>query len=135
MKVALTRRAHFNAAHRLHNPKWDEEKNKDVFGHCSNPHFHGHNYELEVRVIGMIDKDTGFVYDTAKLKKIIKEEVEDRFDHKNLNIETPYFKDLIPTTENLSMIIYNLIRERIDPEFEIRIRLYETPRIFVDYPA
>lgn len=135
MKVALTRKAHFNAAHRLHNAKWDEEKNKAVFGPCSNPNFHGHNYELEVTVIGEVDPDTGFVFDSSKLKKLIKEEVEDRFDHKNLNLDTPYFENKNPTTENLSILIYDLLRVRIEKSFDIKIRLYETPRIFVDYPA
>lgn len=135
MKVALTRKAHFNAAHRLYNPKWDEETNKKVFGPCSNPNFHGHNYDLEVRIIGTINAETGFVYDMVKLKQIIKEEVEDRFDHKNLNLDTPYFKNLNPTTEHLAITIHGLLSKRIEEEYTIQVRLYETPRIYVDYPA
>lgn len=135
MKVALTRKAHFNAAHRLYNSKWDEEKNKSVFGPCSNSNYHGHNYELEVTVIGSVDPETGFVFDSSRLKKLIKVEIEDRFDHKNLNLDTTFFENKNPTTENLSIIIFDLLRKKIDEEFDIKIRLYETPRIFVDYPA
>ena len=104
--VFVTRKTHFNAAHRLHNQKWDEEKNTTVFGPCSNPNYHGHNYELEVTVLGEVDPDTGFVFDSSKLKKLIIEEVENRFDHKNLNLDTPYFENKNPTTENLSILIF-----------------------------
>ena len=135
MKIALTRKAHFNAAHRLYNKQWDEAKNREVFGPCANDNYHGHNYDLEVSIIGDIDPDTGFVFDMATLKSLIKEEVEDRFDHKNLNLDVPQFKDLIPTTENLAITIYNLLRARIKDDKQIKIRLYETPRIFVDYPV
>ena len=134
MKVALTRKAHFNAAHRLYNNKWDDQKNREIFGPCANDNYHGHNYDLEVSIIGEVNPDTGFVFDMGTLKALIKEEVEDRFDHKNLNLDVPQFKDLIPTTENLAITIYNLLRARIENDKEIKIRLYETPRIFVDYP-
>jgi len=134
MKVALTRKAHFNAAHRLYNNKWDDQKNREIFGPCANDNYHGHNYDLEVSIIGEVNPDTGFVFDMGTLKALIKEEVEDRFDHKNLNLDVPQFKDLIPTTENLAITIYNLLRARIEDDKEIKIRLYETPRIFVDYP-
>lgn len=134
MKVALTRKAHFNAAHRLYNNKWDDQKNREIFGPCANDNYHGHNYDLEVSIIGKVNPDTGFVFDMGTLKALIKEEVEDRFDHKNLNLDVPQFKDLIPTTENLAITIYNLLRARIEDDKEIKIRLYETPRIFVDYP-
>lgn len=135
MKVALTRKAHFNAAHRLYNKHWDEATNRKVFGPCSNANYHGHNYELEVTIIGSVDEDTGFVFDMGQLKQIIKEEVEDRFDHKNLNLDTPYFKEKNPTTENLAILIHQFIKGRIPIDKEVKVRLYETPRIFVDFPS
>ena len=135
MRAAVNRRAHFNAAHRLFRPDWSDEKNHAVFGACPNPNYHGHNYELIVTVIGEIDPETGFVYDVSKLKKIIKTEIEDRFDHKNLNLDTEEFSNIIPTSENLARTIYNLLRIKIEEEYDLKIRLFETPRIFVDYPA
>ena len=135
MRAAVNRRAHFNAAHRLFRPDWSDEKNHAVFGACANPNYHGHNYELIVTVIGEIDPETGFVYDVSKLKKIIKTEIEDRFDHKNLNLDTEEFSNTIPTSENLARTIYNLLRIKIEEEYDLKIRLFETPRIFVDYPA
>ena len=133
MKVTVSRKAHFNAAHRLYRKDWSNEKNNDVFGKCNNPNFHGHNYELIVSVTGEIDKDTGYVIDIKELKKIIKEEIEDAFDHKNLNVEVPEFKDLNPTAENIALVIYNKIKPRLTPSFDLEIILYETPRNFVTY--
>lgn len=131
--VTVHRKAHFNAAHRLCNPNWTEAQNKEIFGKCSNVHYHGHNYELVVSISGEINPETGYVYDLGKLRDIIKIEVEDSFDHKNLNIEVPEFKNLIPTAENISVVIYNKLREKIEEEFQIKITLYETPRNFVTY--
>jgi len=133
MKVAVSRKAHFNAAHRLYRKDWSNEKNNAVFGKCNNPNFHGHNYELIVSVTGEIDKNTGYVIDIKELKKIIKEEIEDAFDHKNLNVEVPEFKDLNPTAENIAVVIYNKIKPRLTPSFDLEIILYETPRNFVTY--
>ena len=135
MKVAVFRKAHFNAAHRLHNPNWSEEKNRAVFGKCNNPSFHGHNYELEVKVVGEPDPDTGFVMDMKILKDLIREYVTDRFDHKNLNLDTDEFRDVNPTAENIAVVIWNLLREQIDNALELKVRLYETERNFVEYPA
>lgn len=135
MKVAVFRKAHFNAAHRLHNPNWSDEKNKAVFGLCNNPNYHGHNYELEVRVIGEVDPETGYVYDLGKLSDIIKREIEGRFDHKNLNLDCPEFNTLNPSAENIAIIIWQILRGCIEPEFDIKIRLYETPRNFVEFPC
>ena len=133
MKVTVSRKAHFNAAHRLYKKDWSHEKNDAVFGKCNNPNFHGHNYELIVSVIGDIDQETGYVIDMKVLKDIIKEEVEDAFDHKNLNIEVPEFKDLNPTAENIVVVIYNKIKPRLKASFDLEITLYETPRNFVTY--
>ncbi len=135
MKVSVFRKAHFNAAHRLHNPKWSDEKNKAIFGLCNNPNYHGHNYELEVKVIGEIDPETGYVIDIKVLKDIIKEEVEDRFDHKNLNLDTEDFKNLNPTAENIVVVIWKRIRTRLPAHLDLAVRLYETPRNFVEFPA
>lgn len=135
MKVAVYRKAHFNAAHRLHNPSWSEARNEEVFGLCNNPNYHGHNYELEVRVAGEVDPETGYLIDLKVLKDLIYEEVEQRFDHKNLNLDVPEFKDLNPTAEHICYVIWNLLRVRLDGRFELSVRLYETPRNFVDYPA
>ncbi|GAB5564357.1 MAG: 6-carboxytetrahydropterin synthase [Winogradskyella sp.] len=133
MKVTVHRKAHFNAAHRLYRRDWSFEKNEEVFGLCNNPHFHGHNYELIASVTGEVDPETGYVIDAKVLKDIIKSEVEDAFDHKNLNIEVPEFKEMNPTAENISVVIYNKIKAKIDPEFHLEITLYETPRNFVTY--
>ncbi len=135
MKVAAIRKAHFNAAHRLHNPAWDEKKNDEVFGKCNYPNYHGHNYNLEVKVIGDIDPETGYVIDMKALKDLIKSEVEDRFDHKNLNLDTEEFKTLNPTAENIAVVIYNLLRAKLDHKYDLFIRLYETERNIVEYPV
>ncbi|WP_242093002.1 6-pyruvoyl trahydropterin synthase family protein [Aestuariivivens sediminicola] len=133
MKVTVSRRAHFNAAHRLYRKDWSDEKNREVFDKCSNPHFHGHNYELIVSVTGDIDQETGYVIDIKILKEIIKEEVEDAFDHKNLNLEVDAFKDLNPTAENIVVVIYNKLKSRLKDDLSLEITLYETPRNFVSY--
>ncbi|WP_313114584.1 6-pyruvoyl trahydropterin synthase family protein [Aequorivita sediminis] len=133
MSLTVFRKAHFNAAHRLFNKKWDDAKNFQVFGKCSNPNYHGHNYELEVGVTGEIDPETGFLIDLSVLRDIIKEEVEDALDHKNLNVEVPEFKNLNPTVENIAIVIWNKLRKRLDSKFAITIKLYETPRNFVVY--
>ena len=135
MKVAVFRKEHFNAAHRLHNPEWDESTNTEVFGKCNNPNWHGHNYELIVRLVGEPDEKTGYVYDMKKLSDLIKEFVTDRFDHRNLNLDVEEFKRLNPTAENIAVVIYNILREKIDPSLDLQIRLYETERNFVEYPA
>lgn len=134
-KVAVFRREQFNAAHRLYNPKWDDETNFKIFGKCSNPHFHGHNYELEVKVVGNPHPETGFVIDMNELSDLIREQVSYRFDHKNLNLDTVEFKEMNPTSENIVIVIYNLLRPHIDEAYELQIRLYETPRNYVEYPA
>lgn len=132
-KVKVYRRAHFNAAHRLFNSEWSDEKNAEVFGKCSNPNYHGHNYEMIVALFGEVDPVTGFVYDLGVLRELIKEEIEEPFDHKNLNIEVPEFKNLNPTAENISIIIYNKLRAHIPANLEIEVTLYETRRNFVRY--
>ena len=133
MRVKVSRKAHFNAAHRLHNQAWDNDKNDEVFGKCNNPHYHGHNYELIVSVEGDIDPDTGYVMDMKTLKDLIKSEVEDAFDHKNLNLQVPEFKDLNPTAENIAVVIWSKLRPHIDASKDIEVVLYETPRNFVTY--
>ncbi|MCT4699521.1 6-pyruvoyl trahydropterin synthase family protein [Tenacibaculum haliotis] len=132
-RVTVHRKAHFNAAHRLFNPKWSDEKNLEIFGKCSNPNYHGHNYDLIVSLTGEIDVETGFVYDLGKLKDLIKTEIEDAFDHKNLNIEVNAFKNKIPTAENISVVIYNKLRVSIPEKLDLEITLYETPRNYVTY--
>lgn len=134
-KVAVYRKEHFNAAHRLHNPAFSEEKNDAVFGKCNNPHFHGHNYELIVKIIGEPDAETGYVIDLKLLSDLIKEKVLKRFDHKNLNLDVEEFKALNPTAENIAIVIYNILRPAIDKNLDMQIRLYETERNFVEYPA
>jgi 6-pyruvoyltetrahydropterin/6-carboxytetrahydropterin synthase len=133
MKVTISRRAHFNAAHRLYRKDWSDEKNNSIFGKCNNPNFHGHNYELIVSVTGAIDQDTGYVLDVKVLTDLIKEEVENPFDHKNLNLDVPEFKDLNPTAENIVVVIWNKLRNRLDLKFDLEVVLYETPRNFVTY--
>lgn len=133
MKVTINRKAHFNAAHRLYRKDWSDEKNDAVFGICNNPNFHGHNYELIASVTGEVDPETGYVIDIKSLKDIIKEEVEDTFDHKNLNIDVPEFRDLNPTAENIVVVIYNKLRSRLNPDLELEVTLFETPRNFVKY--
>ena len=133
MKVTVSRKAHFNAAHRLYRKDWSDEQNDAIFGKCSNPNFHGHNYELIVSVTGPIDPDTGYVMDMKVLKDYIKSEVEDAFDHKNLNIEVPEFTDTIPTAENIVVVIYNKLKKILTSEQSMEVVLYETPRNFVTY--
>jgi 6-pyruvoyltetrahydropterin/6-carboxytetrahydropterin synthase len=133
MRVTISRRAHFNAAHRLYRKDWSMEQNDAIFGKCNNANFHGHNYELIVSVTGEIDEETGYVLDIKVLADIIKEDVEDQFDHKNLNLDVPEFKDLNPTAENIVVVIWNKIRKRIEPHFDLEVVLYETPRNFVTY--
>jgi 6-pyruvoyltetrahydropterin/6-carboxytetrahydropterin synthase len=133
MKVTISRKAHFNAAHRLYRKDWTFEKNDSVFGKCNNPNFHGHNYEMIVSVTGPIDPETGYVMDVKILSDLIKAEVEDKFDHKNLNLDVPEFLDLNPTAENIVVVIWNKIRNRIDSKFDLEVVLFETPRNFVTY--
>ncbi len=135
MRIAVFRRAHFNAAHRLYNPAWSEEKNREVFGLCANPNYHGHNYELEVRLAGEVDPETGYLIDLKELKELIYEHIEKRFDHKNLNLDTEEFRERIPTAENICFVIWSILRERLPERFDLRVRLYETPRNYVEYPA
>jgi len=133
-KTAIVRREHFNSAHRLHNSMWSDEKNTAVFGKCNNPNYHGHNYELEVKVIGTVSEDTGYVIDTKQLSDLIKEYVLNKFDHKNLNLDVEFFKNLNPTAENIAIVIYNILRPLIEDTYELKIKLYETPRNFVEFP-
>ncbi len=134
-KVSVFRKEHFNAAHRLNNPAWDEQKNDAVFGKCNNPSYHGHNYEMEVKVTGVPDAETGFVIDLKLLSDIIDEHVIERLDHKNLNLDVAEFAQLNPTAENIVIVIYNILRERINDNLDLQVRLYETPRNFVEYPV
>jgi len=133
MKVKVSRKAHFNAAHRLYNKEWDDAKNTEIFGKCNNPNFHGHNYELIVSVTGKIDPETGFVMDMKVLKDLIKLKIEDYLDHKNLNIEVEEFKNLNPTAENIAVIIWNILRPYVSDINDLEIVLYETPRNFVTF--
>ena len=133
MQVTISRKAHFNAAHRLFNPNWDDEKNWSVFGKCSNPNFHGHNYEMIVSITGEINPETGFVMNLDELKTIIFSEVEEYLDHKNLNVEIEEFKDVNPTVENISVVIWNRIRAKLAANLKLKITLFETPRNFVEY--
>ncbi|HNE61711.1 MAG TPA: 6-carboxytetrahydropterin synthase [Saprospiraceae bacterium] len=135
MKVAILRKGHFNAAHRLFRPEWSEEKNREVFGICSNPNFHGHNYDMEVKVSGELDPQSGILMDLKVLKDIIHEHVEIRYDHRNLNLDLPEFQNKVPSAENLVIEIYNILRNHIEPHLDLQVRLYETPRNFVEYPA
>lgn len=133
--MAVYRREHFNAAHRLYNPAWDDATNAEVFGKCALPNYHGHNYELEIKVVGKPDPDTGYVMDLKELGDLVKREVHSRFDHKNLNLDTEEFKNLNPTAENIAMVIYDLLRPHIRKKLGLQVRLYETPRNFVEYPV
>lgn len=142
MRVSVIRKAHFNAAHRMFRQDWSEEKNTEVFGLCANPLYHGHNYDLEVKVTGEIDPETGMLIDLKDLKSLILTEVEDHFDHKNINLEVPEFtivdatgRSLIPTAENIAVVIYNRLRARLDAHYDLHIRLYETARNMVEYPG
>ena len=133
MRVTISRKAHFNAAHRLFRKDWTFEKNQAVFGKCNNPNFHGHNYDLTLSITGQIDPETGYVMDVKLLSDMIKEEVENQFDHKNFNLDVPEFENLIPTAENIAVVIWQKIRKRIDVKFDIEVILYETERNFVTY--
>jgi len=134
-KVAIFRKEHFNAAHRLFVPEWDDAKNSEVFGKCSNPNYNGHNYDLVVKIIGVPDPKTGYVMNLKTLSDIIQEYVLDKFDHKNLNLDTTYFRKLNPTAENIAIVIYEILREKIDKQFDLSVRLYETERNFIEYPV
>lgn len=134
-KTSLIRVEHFNSAHRLENPKWDSEMNSKVFGKCNNPNYHGHNYVVEVKVTGFLDPDTGFVMDIKELSNLINDIIIEKFDHKNLNLDVEEFERLNPTAENIAYVIYSLLRERINSSMELKIKLYETPRNYVEYPA
>ena len=135
MKVAVFRKEHFNAAHRLHNPNWNDEENKRIFGKCNNEHYHGHNYELTVKLTGVPDPETGYVFDMKILSDLIQENVISRFDHKNLNLDIPEFEKLNPTAENIVKVIYDILRDKIELSLDLKITLYETERNFVEYPA
>ncbi|MBP9925883.1 MAG: 6-carboxytetrahydropterin synthase [Cyclobacteriaceae bacterium] len=135
MKIAVSRKEHFNAAHRLFNPTWSDEKNDAVFGKCNNPNYHGHNYELIVTLVGTPDAETGYVFDMKVLSDIIKEHVLKHFDHKNLNLDTTYFKNLNPSAENIAVVIWRILRQHIDNQYDLKVKLYETERNFVEYPA
>ncbi|HEX8426362.1 6-pyruvoyl trahydropterin synthase family protein [Hymenobacter sp.] len=133
MPVTVCRKEHFNAAHRLHNPAWSDEQNQRVFGKCNNPHYHGHNYELIVRLTGETNPETGYVYDMKRLSDLIKREILDTFDHRNLNLDTEEFRQLNPTAENIAVVIWNRLREHLDPQLSLSVTLYETERNFVEY--
>ena len=133
MQVTVCRSEHFNAAHRLHNPTWDAEHNQRVFGKCNNPNYHGHNYNLTVRLTGQIDPETGYVYDTKRLSNLIKREVLDRYDHRNLNLDTEEFRTLNPTAENMAVVIWQRLRPHLDDGLSLSVTLYETDRNFVEY--
>ena len=133
MNLTISRKAHFNAAHKLYRPDWSDEKNESVFGKCANDNFHGHNYDLTVSLTGKVDPETGYVYDLGKLKDIIKQEVEDYLDHKNLNLDIPEFKNLNPTAENIAILIYDRLINHFKPDLKLKITLFETPRNFVEY--
>lgn len=134
-KVAVYRKEHFNAAHRLFRADWSEEKNEAIFGKCNNKNFHGHNYELVIKLVGEIDPETGYMIDLKVLSDLIKIHILNRFDHKNLNLDVPEFLHLNPTAENIAMVIYTILREKLDAQYDLQIRLYETERNFVEYPA
>lgn len=134
-RVSVFRKEHFNAAHRLFNPGWDDVKNEKVFGKCALPNYHGHNYELIVKVTGKPDKKTGYVIDMKVLSDLVHREIISRFDHKNLNLDTQEFKNLNPTAENIVIVIYDLLRKHIEKKNDLQVRLYETPRNFVEYPV
>lgn len=135
MRVSIIRKGHFNAAHKLSVDAWPDEKNRAVFGRCANPNFHGHNYDLEVKVTGEVDPVTGMVINLSELKSLMRTEIEDRFDHKNLNLDCPEFSDLIPTAENICIVIWQILRKHLDEQYDLSVRLYETERNFVEFPA
>lgn len=134
MKATVCRKEHFNAAHLLDNPNWSAEKNEQVFGKCNNPNFHGHNYELITKLTGEIDSETGYVIDTKLLSDTIRDNIIEKFDHKNLNLDVPEFEKTNPTAENIVVVIWNILRQKIDAKYELKIILYETERNFVEYP-
>ena len=133
--ISVTRKEHFNCAHRLHNPNWSDEKNASFYGKCNNPNYHGHNYNLEVTITGALNEESGYLIDMKLLSDIIKEEILNPFDHKNLNLDVEDFKNLNPTAENMAVVMYNKLKNRLDNHFEIKIKLYETERNSVIYPA
>lgn len=133
-KISVIRKEHFNAAHRLFNPEWSDEKNQEIFGKCSNPNYHGHNYDLLVKLSGFTDPKTGYLFDLKILSDLIKENILDVFDHKNLNLDVDYFKNLNPTAENIVVVIYDILRQKIDEKFDLKITLFETERNYVEYP-
>ena len=135
MRTAVFRKANFNSAHRLNNPLFDEKSNDEVFGLCNNPNYHGHNYDLIVKLVGEVDEQTGYVFDLKILNDLIKDEIIERFDHRNLNLDTVEFKTLNPTAENIARVIYELLRVKIDIKYDLEITLYETPRNYVVYPV
>jgi 6-pyruvoyltetrahydropterin/6-carboxytetrahydropterin synthase len=132
-RCAVTRRVHFNAAHRLHNPARSEQWNRDTFGPCNNPNFHGHNYEVDITVVGEVSPETGYVFDLNRLKRLAEERVLSRLDHRNLNLDVEWFADLIPSSENIAVVIWRELRAALPPDLDLRIRLWETPRNYVDY--
>jgi 6-pyruvoyltetrahydropterin/6-carboxytetrahydropterin synthase len=133
MKATICRKVHFNSAHRLHNKHWNDQKNREVFGKCNNPNFHGHNYDLDVKIFGTIDPETGYVMDTKLLKELLEKEIIERFDHRNLNLDTAEFKELNPTAENIAVVIYNILKPKLPKELELTITLHETERNYVEY--
>ena len=135
MEISVSRKTHFNAAHRLNVTSWSEEKNKLYFGACNNKNYHGHNYDLIVKLVGDVDQDTGYLFDLKLLNNIIKDEIIERFDHRNLNLDTIEFKNLNPTAENIARVIYEILRNKIEIKYDLEITLYETPRNFVIYPV
>jgi 6-pyruvoyltetrahydropterin/6-carboxytetrahydropterin synthase len=134
LKATVYRKEHFNAAHRLHNPNWTDEKNKLVFGKCNNPNYHGHNYEIIVKITGEIDEETGYVFDTKILSDLIKENIIEKFDHKNLNLDVEEFKTLNPTAENIARVIWTILKQKIENKYEIKVILYETERNYIEFP-
>jgi len=135
MRATVYRKEHFNAAHRLFNPNWSEERNAEIFGKCNNPNWHGHNYDLVVKITGEQDPDTGFVFDMKKLSDVIKVNILEKLDHKNLNLDVDELKNTIPTTENIARIIWEILRKNIESKYELKVLLYETERNYVEYPA
>ena len=133
MSITVCRTEHFNAAHRLHNPAWSDERNAQVFGKCNNPNYHGHNYNLIVRLTGEVDPETGYLYDLKRLSDLIKAQVLDRYDHRNLNLDTEEFAHLNPTAENIAVIIWQRLRPHLDDQLALSVTLYETDRNFVEY--
>lgn len=135
MRISVFRKAHFNAAHRLHNPNWSDEKNEEVYGLCNNANYHGHNYDMEVKVTGEVDQETGYLIDLKVLSDIIKDKIEKKFDHKNLNLDIPEFQNTIPSTENFCYLIWQILDKELGDDLDVQVRLFETPRNYVEYPA